>query len=519
AVEYGNVYLGSFCAGECQSRAFCVDAVNGTERWNTPTGDVCGSITVADGIVYFTTYGGDTVYALDAFNGSVVWERHIGWSDSTPAYYSPPRSKSTRSYIYAVIVHGFIEPAELHCFDAKTGEEIWHTGGNIGYWTASPVVTRNGKVFVGNGTTLSCLDAFTGEILWQAPGGPSPVVTNGFVYTVHQGRVIAYGNSTKPDLTVEAEKHGSYVVGKPGGEITAIIKNIGKSNVTKSFAVELREKGSVIDTKGVVDLPVNVNESRKVYFDWTPSSPGEHRLAVEVDPPPGNVSELDTWNNLDFITVDVNGSDLVVGIEGVTPISPKPGDLVTLQVNIANTGYKTNDPFHVRFSVNWIQQDEMEVSQNDSPKLSFTWTPTSPGTYTLTVFADCYNRINESDEGNNMESIEVVVEKPLPELGPIGGGGWGGESGNGTGNGSGTGDQRGEMVIPINTTDSSIGDKIRRALGRPFVKMASDEAMSAGGMSGGKLYTLIIMIAIALSIVVYGFWRETRFTGRVKRRR
>ena len=186
---------------------------------------------------------------------------------------------------------------------------------------------------------------------------------------------------------------------------------------------------------------------------------------MEVDPPPGNVTELDTWNNLGSITVDVNGSDLVVGIEGVTPTSPNPGDLVTLQINIANTECETSDTLHVRFSVNGIQRDEMGVSlQDDSPlELSFTWTPTSPGTYTLTVFADCYNRISESDEGNNMESIDIVVQNPLPELGPIDRGGSGG-SGNGTGNVSGTGDQTGETVIPINTTDSSIGDKIKKLL-------------------------------------------------------
>ena len=77
AIAYGNVYFGSFCMDmNCHSKAFCVDAVEGTEIWSTETGDVCGSVTVADGRIYFTTYGDDSgrhFYALDSFTGSEIW--------------------------------------------------------------------------------------------------------------------------------------------------------------------------------------------------------------------------------------------------------------------------------------------------------------------------------------------------------------------------------------------------------------------------------------------------------------
>ena len=528
AVEYGNVYLGSFCAGECQSRAFCVDAVNGTERWSTPTGDVCGSITVADGIVYFTTYGGDTVYALDAFNGSVVWKKHIGWSDSTPAYYSPPRSKSTRSYIYAVIVHGFIEPADLHCFDAKTGEEIWNTRGKggksgIGYWTASPVVTGDGKVFVGNPSTLSCLDAFTGDVIWQSYGGPSPAVVNGFVYTVHQGRALAYGNGTLPDLTVSAAPDDTYIVGKKGN-ITAKIENIGKSNVTKSFKVELREKGRVIDEQ-TIEPPLNISIPKIVVFEWTPEEPGEHRLTVEVAPPPGNVTESNPWNNTANVTVWVedNKPDLVTKIEKVSPDPAYVGDTVTVEANITNIGNETNESFWVRFSVDGAEENMNWTSLEDNVRLlNFTWNATNSGVYNLTVDANPRDNptIVEVTWTNNSDSREVEVKPtptptptPMPEkpgFGPGGGGGFGGGAAGGIGEGSGAGEsgagEAGGMQIPVNASTTEPVKKEKQVTGHPFGNATS----GASGGGGTLPLILIALITLAVALFYFGYYSEKR---------
>jgi len=43
--------------------------------------------------------------------------------------------------------------------------------------------------------------------------------------------------------------------------------------------------------------------------------------------------------------------------------------------------------------------------------------------------------------------------------------------------------------------------------------------MSAGETSGGKFYTLILIITAILAIVIYGFWSDSRFTGKMKRRK
>jgi len=325
AIAYDTVYFGSAYSGD--NRVYCVDACSGKEVWNTSfpiDKSVCGSVTIADKIVYLTTYdfcGTGIFYALNAVNGSKVWEHTIERTDSTPAYYPSP----VRDYVYAA---GGFTTKEVCCFDAKNGSLVWRVSG-LGSWTNSPVVSKDGKVFVGKegggGMTpgyvgLYCLDALTGDELWHTEyGGSSPAIANGFVYTIGaDGRVYAFGNSTLPDLAVEANApDNEYVVGKKGN-ITATIENIGKANVTTTFKVELRHKVDVL-AEQTVNPPLNISNLREVVFEWTPEEPGEHRLTVEVDPPPGNVSKSNPRNNIAFVIVTVESSNMFDTDHGTYP--------------------------------------------------------------------------------------------------------------------------------------------------------------------------------------------------------
>ena len=521
AVAYGKVYFGSFCLYiNCQSKAFCVDAGDGTEIWSTETGDICGTITVADGRVYFSTYtdpSGRHFYALDALNGTVLWAKEIVWSDSTPAY--KPPSRSSRSYIYVATDRG-----EIYCFDAKTGDEIWSTGG-VACWTTSPVVTKDGKVFAGHALRLYCLDAFTGEILWDAPGGPTPAVTNGFVYTVNKGRVIAYGNGTLPDLTVEAKAPGTYVVGETG-VITAEIENIGKSNVTKSFKVELRHKGAVIGEQ-TVNSTLGINETIDVEFEWTPITEGVQRLSVEVDPPPGNVSESSTINNIANVTVVVesNEPDLTTKIITVSPNPVDVGKEVKMEANVSNIGYETNKSFWVWFSVDDIAVGRKNVSlEGNTRRVEFAWKAAGHGTHKLTVEANpadnwTIEKITEATWKNNIDSQEVVVLQPTPTptptpapgFGPGGGGGGGGGSAGGFGAGSGTGEsgsgEPGGMQMPVNVSTSAAEEETKNEVfGYPFGNTSSG---ASGG--GGTIPLLLVLVAIFIITVFYfGYYREKK---------
>ena len=540
AIAYGNAYFG--CAYD-RNRAYCVDAWDGEEVWNTSVSvgkHVCGSVTIADNIVYLTTYdfnGYGVFYALDAFNGTEIWSATIEPTDSTPAYYPSP-CKSVRGYIY---VAGGYATKEVRCLDAKTGNLIWRVPGpqyleSLGSWTNSPVVTKDGKVFVGkecdNGGMvpgycgLYCLDALTGKEIWHSErGGSSPVVVNGFVYTIGDGRVFAFGNGTMPDLTVkDIKKEATYVV-EEKGNITAIIENVGKSNVTKSFEVVLRHKGKVIAEKNV-DPPLNISDSRHVKFEWIPEKPGENRLTVEVDPPPGNVSESDPWNNSANVNVSVedNKPDLVSFIEAQD--TAFVGEHVPVDVTIENEGYETNESFYVKFFDEGYNPPEERLISLDSTELKsldFTWTaPNENGTYNLMVSVNNNNNseitiTNEETWTNNQNSTKVeVMPTPTPTpsptsppgFGPGSGGGHGGGSAGGIGEGSGTGEEgagTGSMQVPVNVGGSASETK-KEVFGFPFGNASS----GASGGGGTLPLLLIALIILTVALFYFGYYKEKR---------
>jgi outer membrane protein assembly factor BamB len=538
AIGYGNAYFGSFPWGD--GKAYAVNAWDGQEVWERDvTYDVVGSVTISDKVVYFTTAfvgaDGGLFYALDAFNGSVIWNKPISYTDSAPAYYAP--SKSPRSYVY--VTGEWSGPGKTHCLDAKTGELIWEVSG-LGFWTNSPVVTRDGKLFVGKYKGgggmipgyygLYCLDAFTGEELWHSDcGGSSPVVVNGFVYTIGSGRVFVFGNGTRPDLTVEADAPDSkYVVGKKGN-ITATIENIGKSNVTKSFEVELRYSGKFeecIDTKTVEaspESPFKVNDTKPILFKWAPEKPGENRLTVEVDPD-NNVSESGLPdNNIANVTVLVkdNKPDLVTIIETVSPNPAHVGDTVTVEANITNIGYETNESFWVRFSVDDVEENMKWTSLEDNVRLlDFTWIAINNGTHNLAVEANPGDKLpimKEVTWTNNKDSREVTVIQPTPTptptsspgVGPGSRGGRGGGDEGGIGEGSGVGEagagEAGGMQVPVNASGSA--DEIKKEVsGFPFGNASSG---ASGG--GGVLPILLILLALlAIVLFYFGYYKEKR---------
>lgn len=530
AVAYGNVYFGSW------SDAYAVDAWNGTEVWSTPSGTY-GSVTVADRVVYFTRYDFDgmgTFFALDAANGTQIWSATIEPTDSTPAYYPSP-CRSVRGYIYTAGggASSSIGTSAVRCLNAKTGELIWiHLG--LGSWTNSPIVTRDGKLFVGKDNTgfipggagLYCLDAFTGKEIWHSDcGGSSPVVVDGFVYTIGSGMVLAFGNGTRSDLTVEADaQDGKYIAGKEG-YIIATIENIGTLNVTKNFKVELRYEGEVI-AEQTIEPPLNISNPKIVLFEWTPEEwstkekTKEYRLTVEVDPPPGNVPESGLGdNNIDNVTVIVhdNKPDLVTKIEKVSPNPAYVGDTVTVEANITNIGYETNESFWVRFNMDGVEKNVKRTSLEDNVRLlDFTWIARYNGTHNLAVEANPGDRLtitNEVTWTNNNDSIVVeVMPTPTPTPKYIGRGSGKdgiGEGPGGIGEGSGIGEagagEAGGMQIPVNASGSA-EERKKEVFGFPFGNASSG---APGG--GGTLPLLFIaLIASTVALFYFGYYKEKR---------
>ncbi|HDM36602.1 MAG TPA: hypothetical protein ENG09_05055, partial [Candidatus Syntrophoarchaeum butanivorans] len=267
-----------------------------------------------------------------------------------------------------------------------------------------------------------------------------------------------------------------------------------------------------------VEPPVNISEPLEIGLNWTPSTPGEHTLTVEVDPSPGNVSESNPWNNTANVTVEVedNRPDLLVEIEDVV----YEGGMVTVKVNITNIGHETHDGFLVRFSVDGRVLDERWVKLGGHTlSMSFTSSALEAGEHTLIVEANPADTPAIQDEitwANNQDSAQVEVPEPtptptFPARYPGGGGGggggdlWGSLFGEGTGQGEGSG--TGSFTLPVNETQGETGMLKHTEKG---YRMGEELAGSAGG--GGKIsYIWILIVTLTLALVIYGYWREHRF--------
>lgn len=119
---------------------------------------------VYEGMVFYTSDSigmatTDTLFALDAATGAVLWVYDTGHADDA-----------------VTVVDGFLYTAadSIFCFNAYTGEKIWSSGEADG-GGSTPVVS-NSRVFCGNNagggsdsSNVTCLNALTGAVIWSEP--------------------------------------------------------------------------------------------------------------------------------------------------------------------------------------------------------------------------------------------------------------------------------------------------------------------------------------------------------------
>ena len=113
---------------------------------------------VVDGIVYYPSdHGTDSLYALDALTGEVLWSYRVGNTDDAVTV------KDKRVYVAS---------DSIWCLDAASGDRLWAFGGANGSGS-TPVVT-NDRVFCARrenepdeATTVYSLDTATGEVIWE----------------------------------------------------------------------------------------------------------------------------------------------------------------------------------------------------------------------------------------------------------------------------------------------------------------------------------------------------------------
>ncbi len=151
--------------------------------WSLPAGPSTTIPLVHDGVIFVHGWG-DIVQAIDAANGSLLWQYRRWIPPSVPAFNYRKRSIALYgNYLYMPASDG-----HMVALDARSGELVWQTrivdidkGERI---TGGPLLAQN-KVMIGSsgqsggGNVIVGLDAVTGAEVWRFNTIPKPGALGG----------------------------------------------------------------------------------------------------------------------------------------------------------------------------------------------------------------------------------------------------------------------------------------------------------------------------------------------------
>ena len=177
--------------------------------WGLPDGSRYRTAPVERDGVLFLTAAGDRVQALDAAEGTLLWEYRR--RDASPE----ARVQSVALYEDQVLVA--TNDAAMVALDARTGVTRWETGidnPELGFQNTAGPLVADGKVINGiNGCTpfteascfVSAYDARTGQELWRThtiarPGEPGGDTWGGLPWELRAGGDLWNGGSWDPEL-------------------------------------------------------------------------------------------------------------------------------------------------------------------------------------------------------------------------------------------------------------------------------------------------------------------------------
>ena len=161
---------------------YALDAATGELIWKYRVGMTDDAVTVKNGYLFIAS---DSLWCLDALTGERIWATDAAaYGGSTPAV-ADGRVYGGRRVAYPLWI------SYVSCFNAATGTEIWSD--TLSESTMSCITVWNGMVFVPTflfegETSLYALDANTGSIIWentdsyQGYWDSSPVVVDGDIY-------------------------------------------------------------------------------------------------------------------------------------------------------------------------------------------------------------------------------------------------------------------------------------------------------------------------------------------------
>ena len=160
------------------------------------------------------------------------------------------------------------------------------------------------------------------------------------------------------------------------------------------------------------------NSSSDLYegFTTAPAAPGFYQINVTAT----DVSDLKD-NRQQPITINPAEADLTLDASDIiqTPLNPAEPEVLGVNIIIRNEGGTDANNFVVRFTVNSnVQEQNLSVTKSSTNSTYFSWNSTYSN-HTITINADYYNIIIESNESNNIYTKSIFVGDVIPPLAPV----------------------------------------------------------------------------------------------------
>jgi PKD repeat protein len=222
----------------------------------------------------------------------------------------------------------------------------------------------------------------------------------------------------RPDLLVDDISFTSPpTLGQPTTAV-ARLRNVGRSD-SPAFAVKWFLDGTEVGHGGHDPLPAGQTSTGNVRFDWTPETPGPHRLRFVADTD-GHVEEADEGNNAWEEPVEVIDPRPDLVVEEIT-FSPPPavGLETVVTARLRNAGRSaTPGGFNIKWFLDGTQvgyglHSALAAGVVSTDNVYFRWTPSSGGIHRWRYEADVDGQVDEASEANNALETPVAVFSPV----------------------------------------------------------------------------------------------------------
>lgn len=193
--------------------------------------------------------------------------------------------------------------------------------------------------------------------------------------------------------------------------IIATITNEGYSQSSKT-QVQFIEGSTVLGTINIGRLKAGASLDAQITQSF---AEGTHDIIVKVDPNNLVTESNEDNNSADPISILVNPAgpidpihDVAITSVSPSPTSPITGEVVSITVEVTNEGNQEESPT-VTVSISGTLLSQLSINNlaaGEKGTLTFSWTPSQTGTYTILAEATIPNDVDTSD---NTKSTSITV--------------------------------------------------------------------------------------------------------------